>query len=143
MHSKSKDQRESRNFVVSKMQEELQGHPDAQLQDHLIPNFALGCRRMTPGQGYLKSLAQPNVEVVKKGITRLTHDSVVDESGVEHKVDAVICATGFGHLFFPHFECIGRHGVNIETQFGDHPKAYLSVMTNNFPNLFCKFAGLT
>jgi hypothetical protein len=136
MHRKSKDQKNSRELVTKKMQDELSGNPDPKLQDHLIPSFALGCRRMTPGQGYLNALGKDNVRVVKQGVTRLTQDGVVDESGEEHKVDVVICATGFGHLFFPHFKCVGRGGIDLEKQFGEHPKAYLSVMTENFPNLF-------
>lgn len=88
---------------------------------------------MTPSSGYLKSLTKPKVQVVTEAAVRITEDRVVDESGNEHKVDVIICATGFDVSFKPHFEVIGRNGAE---QFGDFPKAYLAVTAPNFPNLF-------
>jgi cation diffusion facilitator CzcD-associated flavoprotein CzcO len=102
----------------------------------MIPDFALGCRRMTPGSGYLQSLRAPNVEVVTESVTKLTEDGIVDESGHEHKVDVVVFATGFDTSFTPHFEVIGRNGANLREQFGDFPKGYLGITATNFPNLF-------
>ncbi len=118
------------------MAEQL-GH-DPRLTDKITPQFPVGCRRMTPGSGYLQSLIKPNVQVVSESAVRITEDGVVDESGNEHKVDVIICATGFDVSFKPHFEVIGRNGVNLGEQFGDFPKAYLAVTAPNFPNLFCK-----
>jgi hypothetical protein len=45
---------------------------------------------------------------------RFTKDGVVDESGNEHKVDVVVCATGFDVSFTPHFEVIGRNAANLK-----------------------------
>jgi cation diffusion facilitator CzcD-associated flavoprotein CzcO len=95
---------------------------------------------MTPGSGYLQSLTKENVQVVTESAVRFTEDCVVDESGNEHKVDVVICATGFDVSFSPHFEVIGRNGANLKRQFGDFPKAYLGITAKNFPNLFCELA---
>ncbi|PSS16494.1 hypothetical protein M430DRAFT_50875 [Amorphotheca resinae ATCC 22711] len=134
MHLKSNDQKVSRNLVADNMSEQL-GY-DERLTSHLIPNFGLGCRRMTPGPSYLQSLTRENVEVVARDVTALTENGIVDASGAERKVDVVICATGFDTSFSPHFECIGRDGKSLKDQFGDFPKAYLGVMANNFPNLF-------
>jgi cation diffusion facilitator CzcD-associated flavoprotein CzcO len=93
---------------------------------------------MTPGSGYLQSLTKPNVHVVTESAVRITEDGVVDESGNEHKVDVIICATGFDTSFTPHFKVIGRNGANLKEQFGDFPKAYLAITAPNFPNLFCE-----
>ncbi|KAF2098453.1 cyclohexanone monooxygenase [Rhizodiscina lignyota] len=134
MHGKSQDQKQSRKFVAEKMEKEIDGNEE--LSEHLIPQFPLGCRRMTPGEGYLKALNAPNVHVVRESVIKFTKNAVADQSGNEYEVDAVICATGFERLFSPHFECIGRNGVVLDEQFGDHPKAYLAIMTQNFPNLF-------
>jgi cation diffusion facilitator CzcD-associated flavoprotein CzcO len=87
---------------------------------HLVPQFALGCRRTTPGSDYLESLIKSNVDVV-----RLSEHGVVDASGTEHKVDIVVWATGFDTSFTPHFECIGRGGKSLKEQFGDFLKGYL------------------
>ena len=93
---------------------------------------------MTPGSGYLQSLTKENVEVITQSVVKFTPDGVVDESGNEHKVDVVICATGFDVSFAPHFEVIGRKCANLKGQFGDFPKAYMGITVENFPNLFCK-----
>ena len=136
MHLKSKEQASSRNLVASIMNEQLNN--DTRLVKHLVPEFALGCRRMTPGSGYLLSLTKSNVDVITEDVVRLTEHGVVDASGTEHKVDVVVCATGFDTSFTPHFECIGRGGKSLKEQFGDFPKGYLGIMAENFPNLFRK-----
>jgi cation diffusion facilitator CzcD-associated flavoprotein CzcO len=111
---------------------------DEKLVKKMVPPFALGCRRMTPGTGYLESLTKPNVQTVHESIVRITEDSIVDASGTETKVDAIICATGFDTSFSPHFKIYGRNGAEIQDQFGDFPVAYLAITAENFPNLFCK-----
>lgn len=134
MHLKAKDQKTSRDLVAAIMTERLGNDPT--LTKKMIPPFALGCRRMTPGSGYLESLREPNVQVVTSSAVRLTEDGIVDESGIEHKVDVVICATGFDTSFTPHFKVTGRNGAEIHKQFGDFPKGYLGVTAPNFPNLY-------
>ena len=131
---KAKDQKTSRDLVAGIMSERLGDDP--RLTKHMIPPFALGCRRMTPGSGYLESLREPNVEVVTSSAVRLTEDGIVDESGVERKVDVVICATGFDTSFTPHFKVVGRNGAEIHEQFGDFPIGYLGITAPNFPNLY-------
>ncbi|MCU7707514.1 hypothetical protein, partial [Streptomyces albidoflavus] len=54
MHLHSKDQQNSRGLIRDLMYEKL-GHDDG-LTKKMVPDFALGCRRMTPGSGYLESL---------------------------------------------------------------------------------------
>ena len=138
MHRTSKDQKISRDRVADIMREQLNN--DEILTKNMIPGFDLGRRRMTPGSGYLQSLTKDNVQVVNESVIEITKDRVVDESGDEHKVDVIVCASGFDVGFTPHFETIGCKGANIREQFGDDPKAYLSITAPNFPNLFCKFA---
>ncbi|KAM0431515.1 hypothetical protein ACHAPT_005493 [Fusarium lateritium] len=130
----SRDQKQSREFVQNLMKEQLEH--DERLVDHLIPSFALGCRRMTPGSGYLQSLTKDNVQVVTTGAARFTENGVVDEDGQEHAVDVIICSTGFDTSYATPYECIGRNGQNLREKFGDFPKAYFSVMVDEFPNLF-------
>lgn len=133
MHLNSKDQKNSRQLIADIMRDKLNND---KLAERLIPDFALGCRRMTPGSGYLESLSKENIEVLHQSVVRLTQTGVVDEKGVEHEVDAVICATGFDTSFTPHFKVMGRRGADIKEQFGDFPKGYLGITARNFPNLF-------
>jgi cation diffusion facilitator CzcD-associated flavoprotein CzcO len=134
MQLKSKDQAGARQFLAGMMKEQL-GH-DEQLTEHLTPSFAVGCRRMTPGSGYLQSLKAENMTVVPNAAVRFTENGIVGEDGVEREVDVVICATGFDTTFTPKFEVHGRNGAEIHRQFGDFPVGYLGIAAENFPNLF-------
>lgn len=136
MHRTSKDQKASRELITDLMTAQI-GNPE--LAEKMIPKFDLGCRRMTPGSGYLESLTKENVQVVNKTVVQFTKDGVIDESGVEHKADVVVCATGFDVSFTPHFDVFGKGGVSIKEEFGEVPKAYLSITAPKFPNLFCEF----
>lgn len=69
------------------------GHND--LKDKLIPSWSPGCRRITPGDGYLEALTQPNVTTVHEEIEKIVPEGLVDAKGDLHKVDILVCATGF------------------------------------------------
>jgi len=140
MHLNSVDQKSSRDYVKKSMEDQLGQDPI--LTKALIPDFALGCRRMTPGSDYLKSLRRPNVEVITESASEFTKDGIIDSQGNEIKVDVVICATGF-NVASPAYEMIGQNGKTLKETWGDFPSAYLSIMTRGFPNMFCKLNFLT
>lgn len=127
-------QKDARASATKLMAARLGNEPD--LTAKLTPTWALGCRRPTPGPGFLESLRQKNVTVLTDSVVRLTEDGVVDASGNEHKVDVVVCATGFNTSFTPHFKVYGRGGVEIHKEFGDFPVAYLGITAPRYPNLF-------
>lgn len=135
MHLHSKDQKSSREYVAKDMRKKLGNDPI--LTSKLIPNFALGCRRMTPGTEYLQSLRQLNVQVVTESAVQLTQDGIVDATGHEEKVDVIICATGF-EVTRPSYEIIGLNGRNLGDEWADFPRGYLSIMAEGFPNMFCE-----
>ncbi|KAK4239689.1 hypothetical protein C8A03DRAFT_13914 [Achaetomium macrosporum] len=102
----------------------------------LIPDFPLGCRRMTPGHGYLQALTKPNVEVRKSEIKRFVPEGIELESGEMLKVDAIVCATGFNTSFCPRFPIVGRDGNLQERWKEETPKAYMSLAVTGLPNYF-------
>lgn len=60
---------------------------DPRLCKMLIPEWSLGCRRITPGEGYLESFLRDNVHLTQSRITNITENAVVTEDGKEHEVD--------------------------------------------------------
>ena len=102
----------------------------------LIPDFPLGCRRLTPGHGYLQALTKPNVEIRRSEIKRFVPEGIELESGEVLKVDAIVCATGFNTSFCPRFPVIGRDGNLQEKWQKEIPKAYLSCAVAGLPNYF-------
>jgi cation diffusion facilitator CzcD-associated flavoprotein CzcO len=135
MHPDSVDQKMSREFVATSMKEKLGNNP--RLIERLVPNFALGCRRMTPGSDFSKSLTRDNIEVITSSATAFTEDGIIDESGKETKVEVIICATGFEGAR-PPYKVIGRNNRELGEELADFPKAYMSIMQEGFPNLFSK-----
>ena len=60
-----------------------------ELEAKLIPSFGVGCRRITPGVGYLEALVQDNVECVFGSVSRLTKNGIVGEDGIERAYDVI------------------------------------------------------
>ncbi|KAK4145439.1 putative sterigmatocystin biosynthesis monooxygenase stcW [Dichotomopilus funicola] len=105
----------------------------------LIPEFPLGCRRMTPGHGYLQALSKPNVAVRRSGIKRFVEEGIELDSGEILKVDAIVCATGFNTSFTPRFPIIGREDNLQDRWKKETPKAYMSCAVAGLPNYFMFF----
>jgi hypothetical protein len=108
----------------------------ASLVEHLIPNFAVGCRRPTPGNGYLEALTDPKVTVITEEISEIVPKGIKLANGEVVEVDTFICATGFDISFAPRFPLIGRNGINLAEQWKTRPEAYLSMSAANMPNHF-------
>lgn len=112
------------------------GPGNEELKAKLIPTWSPGCRRITPGDGYLEALVRPNVTPIHKEIVKIVPEGLVDESGTLHKVDILACATGFNLAFAPPFEVRGIDGVTMKDEFDPEPYVYLAVTVPKFPNYF-------
>jgi cation diffusion facilitator CzcD-associated flavoprotein CzcO len=77
------------------MQEKLKKKPE--VFESMCPqdNYPPGCRRLTPGPGYLEACVEDNVDVVTRGISRIVENGLYDDQGQFHEVDAIIYSTGF------------------------------------------------
>jgi cation diffusion facilitator CzcD-associated flavoprotein CzcO len=116
------------------MEERLAAKPE--LRDILIPEWNVGCRRPTPGIGYLEALCSDNVDVVTAGIERITENGIVTNDGVEHKIDVLVCGTGFDITNKPRFEMRGLNGYQFDDKWAASPTGYLSICLANMPNYF-------
>lgn len=104
------------------------------LEERLIPNWHVGCRRLTPGVGYLESLVKENVEVVYGEINAITEKGCLCDNGKEYPVDVLICATGFNTSFKPRFPVVGPDGKNLQDLWKDEAKSYLGIGAADIPN---------
>lgn len=112
---------------------------DPGLCDKLIPDYELGCRRQTPGDGYLEALRGKNARVNLNPIVQIT------ESGIrtthEHtEFDIIVCATGFNVSFCSSLTVQGRNGHKLNLAWSDLPEAYFGIAAGDIPNYF-KFVG--
>lgn len=115
------------------MAEKLKG---SGLEDKVIPKWGVGCRRITPGVGYLDALVDEKTQVVPCGVKEITEKGCVSDDGEEYPVDVIICATGFDTSYLPRFPIIGSNGESLADAWKDEPMNYLGFAAPGFPNYF-------
>lgn len=125
--------RDTEAYFRQQMTEKLQNE---YLEKVLIPNWHVGCRRLTPGVGYLEALGKPNVETIHGEITAITEKGVLCANGNERSLDVLICATGFNTSFKPRFPIINATGQNLQDIWAAEPRSYFGLAAPEFPNYF-------
>ncbi|RDW59448.1 hypothetical protein BP6252_12535 [Coleophoma cylindrospora] len=129
----SPEQAAARAFAESEMRKKLAKKP--WIADHIVPtDFAVGCRRPTPGNGYLEALCEDNVDVITAPILEITQKGIRTTDGVEHEFDVIVCATGFDVSWRPYYPTIGKDGHDLAEDWKDAPSTYLSITVPHFPN---------
>jgi len=107
-----------------------------ELLEYFSPTFGVGCRRLTPGPGYLEALVQDNVDFISDTIAAIDEKGVVLEGGRRVDVDVLACATGFNTTSVPPFPVTGKHGETLAKKFNPYPQTYLAIGVDDFPNYF-------
>jgi cation diffusion facilitator CzcD-associated flavoprotein CzcO len=129
----SQTQKDARSRMEQHMREKLQ---DPALEERLIPNWSVGCRRLTPGTNYLEALKKDNVKVVMDGIQEITPNGARCTDGREYQFDVLICATGFDVSFRPRFPLIGLDEKNLQDTWLKDAKGYMGIASPDMPNYF-------
>ncbi|EXJ56379.1 uncharacterized protein A1O5_12646 [Cladophialophora psammophila CBS 110553] len=133
-HTNSPEQQIAVQYLTKIMKSRIgENHP---LADRLIPDFGVGCRRPTPGVGYLEALVASNNRIFFDPIAEVVEDGIKLNTGESIEVDIIVCATGFDVSWKPRFPVIGRGGIDLSDQWKDRPLSYLSFAVPNFPNFF-------
>lgn len=86
-------QKQVEQMMIQQMEARI-GPGHEELKAKLIPQWPPGCRRITPGDGYLETLVKENVEPVFGDIGRLTENAVEMVDGNQHKVDILVSCLG-------------------------------------------------
>ncbi|PVH71630.1 steroid monooxygenase [Cadophora sp. DSE1049] len=124
----------AKKFSIEEMSRKLSRK---ELIDQIIPkNFNVGCRRPTPGNGFLEALTHEKTTVFTGEIPEITSAGFLDKNGLEHKVNVIICATGFDTSFRPQFPIIAN-GRNFQDDFtSSEMQGYLGLSAPEVPNYF-------
>lgn len=110
---------------------------DPALADKLIPNYDMGCKRITPSDTYLQTFNKKNVHLVTDQISEICESGIRTVDGKHHDLDALIYATGFDTLKSANpFTQVGLNGKPLKEIFDDTPVAYLGIAHDNNPNCF-------
>ena len=106
----------------------------------LMPDFALGCKRLIVGTDFYETFNRPNVNLVNVKDTPIECITTkgVTVGGREHEFDAIVFATGFDAISGPilNIDIHGKHGVAMRDTWKAGPSCYLGLMPAGFPNLF-------
>ncbi|KAF8167543.1 FAD/NAD-binding domain-containing protein [Crassisporium funariophilum] len=103
------------------------------IADHIVPDFGVGCRRLTPGPGYLEALCEDNVDFIPSLIKRVTATGIETVDDKFQELDVIVW---FDISFQLDFSIIGRGGISMKEHNTPHPRTYLSVAVDGFPNMF-------
>jgi cation diffusion facilitator CzcD-associated flavoprotein CzcO len=113
---------------------------DPDLREKLTPTYAIGCKRPSVSNDYLKTYNRDDVDLVTDKIARVTPTGVVTTDGAEHSVDVLVCATGFKVMergCTPPFPVRGRDGVDLNEWWDQNRyQAYQGVTVPGYPNTF-------
>ncbi|KAI0136173.1 hypothetical protein BJ170DRAFT_600627 [Xylariales sp. AK1849] len=129
----SETQKTVRDFMEKHMAERIL---DPALRERLIPQWSVGCRRLSPGIKYLEALQTDQVDVIIEGIKEMTANGARTEDGQEHNFDVLVCATGFDVSFRPRFPLIGNNGKNLQDTWASEAMGYLGLAAPDMPNYF-------
>lgn len=122
--------------VITQEMNRRMGPGHEKLKEFIIPKWSPGCRRISPGDGYLEALVQPNVTPVFDGIKRVVPEGIETVDGKVHKMDILVCATGFQVAFKPAFKVINGQGKTIDEDWSKGPNLYFGVSAPRFPNFY-------
>ena len=120
------------------MRKKLEKKPG--IMEALEPTWPPGCRRLTPGPGYLEALVEDNVHFVPTKIKRITEKGIETADGIEREVDLIICATGFDTSLKEATPILGSKGVTLRDVWDPIPQSYLGIFPPEMPNMM-RFIG--
>ncbi|MBJ9371990.1 flavin-containing monooxygenase [Acinetobacter sp. TGL-Y2] len=116
---------------------------DPAICQKLTPNYAIGCKRPSFHNTYLKTFNRDNVVLETSSIVEITPKGIRTSNGVEHELDVLILATGFKVTdkdALPTYAAFGRNGVNLADDWEENRlRSYQGITVAGFPNIFTIF----
>lgn len=134
-------QNAGRKATADQMKNKLGG--DEELARKLTPEYEVGCRRATPGPGYLEAFTREDVTLEMESIEAIEETGIRTADGKLHEFDAIVCATGFNVSHRPPWPLIGRKGLTLYDAWEEEPISYLSLCASQFPNYFSECCHYT
>jgi 4-hydroxyacetophenone monooxygenase len=126
-----------RQFLTDYIRAELGERTD--LMDKCVPPYPPYGKRPLLDNGWFRTVARDDVDLVTDAIAEVREDRVVTDTGEELPADVIVLATGFQALrVLAPMEVVGRSGRMLRDTWGeDDARAYLGITVPDFPNFFC------
>jgi len=110
---------------------------DPWLRRQLTPDFTPGCKRMLVSSDYYPALQRDNCKLISWPIATISPSGIRTSDGVEHRLDAIVFATGYDvHLTGPPFPVTGLGGRSLAADWSGGGQAFKSIQAHGYPNLF-------
>lgn len=108
---------------------------DPALRAKLTPDYRIGCKRILLSSTYYPALAQPNVDVVASGLSRVEGSKLVAADGTEAQADAIVFGTGFHVTDMPIADrVVGADGRTLAEAWKGGMEALRGASAAGFPN---------
>ncbi|MEH6474309.1 MAG: NAD(P)/FAD-dependent oxidoreductase [Sneathiella sp.] len=127
-----------RNLVTGKIRAYIRRTiKDPALQEKLIPDYELGCKRVLISDDFYPALNRENVIVNTDGIDCIEGDGIVDGTGVKIDADVIVFATGFDlQKQMVSINLKGEGGTSLRDVWAKDATAYNGAMVSGFPNVY-------
>ena len=110
---------------------------DPELQRKLLPDYAMGCKRVLMSNDYYPALGEDNVALFTDPIERIEDNVIFDCTGHGRTTDLIVLGTGFQATSpIPEGMILGADGRDLARTWADGPQAYKGVAVAGFPNFF-------
>jgi 4-hydroxyacetophenone monooxygenase len=115
------------------------------LLPEVLPNYPPFGKRLLLDNGWFRTLARDNVELITGAVTEVLADRLLLSDGSECEADVVIWATGFDVVnFLAPMTIRGRGGRELHDDWdGDDARAFLGTVVPGYPNFFCLYGPNT
>ncbi|MBL6612728.1 MAG: NAD(P)/FAD-dependent oxidoreductase [Reyranella sp.] len=110
-----------------------------ELMPKCLPTYPPFGKRPLIDNGWFRTVAREDVDLVTDGIASIGRDRIVTTTGQEYPADIIIIATGFRVLqVLGPMEVYGRGNASLHEVWGeDDARAHLGITMPDFPNFFC------
>lgn len=110
---------------------------DPELRRALVPDYAIGCKRILFSNEWYPALDQPHVRLVTESVASVEPGGVRSTDGELHEVDVIIWGTGFAATdFLRGLSVVGPTGRRLDEVWADGARAHLGLTVPGFPNFF-------
>ena len=110
---------------------------DPALRARLVPDYAIGCKRILFSNDWYPALDRHHVEVVTEAVSGIEPTGVRAADGTLHEADVIIWGTGFAATaFLAGVTVTGLEGADLHAAWTDGARAHLGLTVPGFPNFF-------
>ena len=110
-----------------------------------MPDYPPAAKRILRDNGeWASTLKRDNVQLLTDPIAAIEPSGLRMVDGTTHDVDVIIYGTGFqASRFLTPMQVTGRGGIDLHEQWDGNARAYLGIVTPNFPNFFMLYGPNT